>query len=207
MEDLLANRSSPDDGSPSSDGRRGGRTVHVKFKLSKDAMEAKEALAAHWDVSEQEGAEMAAQLTVSFLKDEGEDTRHRFVEKARDQPRPRTRTTHAVRRATKSLLETTASNLDLTRDQCLGACLRLAHTIIQFLREDQLERHEAHLSALRTLLDRAQTIEADLQEEATAIDPLKPAITAVRRRIEAIVEDVEDELSRGRPLDRTHEFT
>ncbi len=112
-----------------------------------------------------------------------------------------------MRRATKSLLETTASTLNLTRDQCLDACLRLAHTIIQFLRRAQLERHEAYLSALRTLLDQAQTIEADLQEEATAIDPLKPAITTVRRRIEAIVEDVEDELARGRPLDRTHEFT
>lgn len=98
MEDLLANRSSPDDGSPSSDGRKGGRTVHVKFKLSKDAMEAKEALAVHWDVSEKEGAEMAAQLTASFLKDEDEDTRHRFVE------RPATSLVHARGRHTQCVV-------------------------------------------------------------------------------------------------------
>ncbi|WP_263784275.1 hypothetical protein [Salinibacter grassmerensis] len=204
MEELLASRTSPDD-EPPSDGER--RPAHIKFKLSKDAMEAKEALAVHWDVPEQEGAAVATQLTVSFLKDEDEDTRHRFVEKARNQPRPLTRTTHVVSRDTKSLLETTAGNLDLTRNQCFDACLRLAYTIVQFLREDQLERHEAHVSALRHLLDRAKVIEADLQEEATDIDPLKPAITAVRRQIEAIVEDVEDELSRGQPLGRTHEFT
>lgn len=203
MEELLANRTPPNDESPSDGGRR---PVHVKFKLSKDAMEAKEALAVHWDVPEQEGAEVATQLTVSFLKDEDEDTRYRFVEKARDQPRPLTRTTHVVSRATKSLLETTASDLDLTRNQCFDACLRLAYTIVQFLREDQLERHEGHISALRHLLDRAKMIEADLQEEATDIDPLKPAITTVRRQIEAIVEDVEDELSRSQPLGRTHEF-
>jgi hypothetical protein len=204
MEELLASRTFSEDES-SSDG--GARSVHVKFELSKDAVAAKEALAAHWDMSEKAGAEMAAQLTVSFLEDEDEDTRRRFVEKARDQPRPRTRGAHVVGRATKSLLETTASNLDLTRDQCFDACLRLAYSIVQVVREDQLERHEAHVSALRSLLDRAKTIEADLQEEATDIDPLKPAITAVRRQIEAIVEDVEDELSRGRPLGHTHEFT
>ncbi|MEF8815738.1 MAG: hypothetical protein V5A20_05780 [Salinibacter sp.] len=204
MEELLANRTPSDDAPPSGGGQR---SVHVKFKLSEEALTAKETLGDHWDVPNKEVAEMAAQLTVSFLKDEGEDTRRQFVEKARDQPRPITQGTHVVSRATKSLLEATASDLDLTRDLFFDACLRLARTIVQFLREAQLERHEALASALRDLLDQARSIEADLHEQATDIDPLKPAITAVRRQIKGIVDDVEDELDRGRPLDRTHEFT
>lgn len=203
MEELLANRDSLGDDSPT---RGKKRSVHVKFKLSKDALTAKEKLSAHWDVPQKEVAEMAAQITVSFLRDEDEDTRHRFVEKALDPPRPLTRGTHVVSRATKSFLETTASDLELTRDQFFDACLRLAHSIVQFLREAQLERHEALFPALRELLVQAKTIEEDLQEETTDIDPLKPAITRVRRQIEAIVDDVEDELEQSRPLERTHEF-
>jgi hypothetical protein len=95
----------------------------------------------------------------------------------------------------------------LTRDQFFDASLRLAHTIIQFLREVQLERHEEQLPRLYDLLELAEAIEADLQEETTDVDPLKPAITSVRRRIEAIVDDVDDELERGVPLGRNHEFT
>lgn len=204
MEELLTNRAPLND-APSAGG--GKRSVHVKFKLSNDALAAKEELAARWDVPKKDVAEMAAQLTVSFLKDEDEDTRHEFAEKARDRPRPLTRKTHVVSRATKSFLETTASDLDLTRDQFFDACLRLAHTIVQFLHEAQLERHEALFSALRDLLEQATEIEADLQETATDIDPLKRAVTAVRRQIETIVDDVGDELERGSPLDRTHEFT
>lgn len=204
MEELLANRDALGDDSPSS-GRK--RSVHVKFKLSKDALQAKEELATHWDVPQKEVAEMAAQLTVSFLRDEDDETRHRFVEKALEPPRPFTRGTHVISRATKSFLETTASDLELTRDQFFDACLRLAHSIVQFLREAQLDRHEALFSALRDLREQAEMIEEDLQEEATDIDPLKPAITEVRRRIEAIVDDVEDELEENRPLGRTHEFT
>ncbi|WP_232798354.1 hypothetical protein [Salinibacter altiplanensis] len=202
MEELLADRTSPEDEPPSEE----KRSVHVKFKLSKAATEAKEELATHWGVSEKAGAEMVARLAVSFLEEEDEDTRRRFVEKAQDQPRPLRRETHVVGRATKSLLEATASDLNLTRDQCFDACLRLAHTIVQFLQDDQLERHEALVSELRTLLGRARTIETTLQEETTDIDPLSPAVTTVRRYIEAIVDDIEDELAHGRPLDRTHEF-
>lgn len=203
MEELLTNRAPESDESPTS-GRK--RSVHVKFKLSKDAVEAKEKLAAHWDTPEKEVAEMAAQMTASFLEDEDEDTRHRFVEKALEPPRPLTRGTHVVSRATKSFLETTASDLELTRDQFFDASLRLSHRIVQFLGETQLNRHEAVFSELRALLEKARAIEKDLEEEATDIDPLKPAVTEVRRRIEAIVDDVEDELERGDPLDRTHEF-
>jgi hypothetical protein len=150
---------------------------------------------------------MAAQLTVSFLEDEDEETQRWFVENAYDQPGELTRKTHVVSRDTKSFLEATASDFDLTRDQFFDASLRLAHTIIQFLREVQLERHEEQLPRLYDLLELAEAIEADLQEETTDVDPLKPALTSVRRRIEAIVDDIDDELERGVPLGRNHEFT
>ncbi len=203
MEDLVRNRSSLGQKAPSGKGRR---SVHTKFKLSADALEAKEQLSDHWGVTQKEVAEMAAQLTVSFLNDEGENTRHWFVENASDQPGELTRKTHVVSRETKAFLETHAEELDLTRDQFFDASLRLAHTIVQFLQESQLERHEEQLSALYDLLDQAETIEADLEEAATDIDPLKPAITAIRHRISAIVDDIEEELEQGVPLDRNHDF-
>lgn len=203
MEELLTNRASADDEPPAGGGKR---AVHVKFKLSKDAVAAKETLADRWDRPPKEIAELAVQLTASFLEDEDEETRHRFIEKAQEQPRPLARGTHVVSRATKSFLESMAGDLDLTRDQCFDACLRLAHSIVQFLHEAQLERHDALIPALHDLLRQARSIEADLQEEAPDIDPLKPAVTAVRRHIERIVDDVEAELERNHPLDRSHEF-
>ncbi len=204
MEELVKNRSNLGQKAPSGQGKR---SVHTKFKLSEDALQAKEQLAEYWGVTQKEVAEMAAQLTVSFLEDEDQETQRWFVENAYDQPGELTRKTHVVSRDTKSFLEATASDFDLTRDQFFDASLRLAHTIIQFLREVQLERHEEQLPRLYDLLELAEAIEADLQEETTDVDPLKPALTSVRRRIEAIVDDIDDELERSVPLGRNHEFT
>lgn len=204
MEELVKNRSNLGEKAPSSQGKQ---SVHTKFKLSQDALQAKEQLAEYWGVTQKEVAEMAAQLTVSFLEDEDEETQRWFVENAYDQPGKLTRKTHVVSRDTKSFLEATASDFDLTRDQFFDASLRLAHTIVQFLREVQLERHEEQLSRLYDLLEQAEAIEEDLREETTDVDPLKPAITSVRSQIEAIVEDIDEELERGIPLGRDHEFT
>lgn len=204
MEELVKNRSNLGQKAPTS---RGKRSVHTKFKLSQDALQAKEKLAEYWGVTQKEVAEMAAQLTVSFLEDEDEETQHWFVKNAYDQPGELTRKTHVVSRDTKSFLEATASDLDLTRDQFFDASLRLSHTIVQFLREVQLERHEEQRPRLQDLLEQAEAIEEDLQAETTDVDPLKPAITSVRRQIEAIVDDIDEELERGVPLGRNHEFT
>lgn len=204
MEELVTNRSNLGRKAPSG---RGKRSVHTKFKLSEDALQAKERLSEYWGVTQKEVAEMAAQLTVSFLEDEDEETRRWFVENAYDQPGELTRKTHVVSRDTKSFLEATASDFNLTRDQFFDASLRLAHTIVRFLREVQLERHEEQLPHLYDLLEQAEAIEADLREEATDVDPLKPAITSIRSQIEAIVDDLEDELERGIPLGQNHEFT
>ena len=204
MEELVKNRSNLGQKAPSGKGKR---SVHTKFKLSEKALQAKEQLADHWGVTQKEVAEMAAQLTLSFLDDEDEETRRWFVDNASTQPGEITRKTHVVSRDTKSLLEATAEELNLTRDQFFDACLRLAHKVIQFLQDAQLERHEEQLSALYELLEQAEAIEATLQAETTDIDPLKPAIAAIRRQIEAVVDDIEDEVERGVPLGRTHEFT
>jgi len=204
MEELIANRANRDEPSPPGGGKR---SVHAKFELSEDARTANEALSSLWGTSQKEVAEMATQLTVSFLNEEDEDTRRRFIEKAREQPGALARDTYVVSRETKSFLEATAGDLDLTRDQFFDACLRLSHSIVQFLREAQIDRHNALLPALRTLLEQAASIEATLQEEATEVDPLKPAVAAVRERIEAIVGDLETEVEHDRPLDPGHEFT
>lgn len=204
MEELVTNRSNLGRKAPSG---RGKRSVHTKFKLSEDALQAKERLSEYWGVTQKEVAEMAAQLTVSFLEDEDEETRRWFIENAYDQPGELTRKTHVVSRDTKSFLESTASDFNLTRDQFFDASLRLAHTIVRFLREVQLERHEEQLPRLYDLLELAESIEGDLKEEATDVDPLKPALTSVRSQIEAIVDDLEDELERDIPLGQNHEFT
>jgi len=203
MEELVKNRSNLGEKAPSGQGKR---SVHTKFKLSEDALQAKEQLAEYWGVTQKEVAEMAAQLTVSFLDDEDEETQRWFVENAYDQPGTLTRKSHVVSRETKSFLEATASDFELTRDQFFDASLRLAHTIVQFLREVQLERHEEQLPRLYDLLEQAEAIEEDLQEETTDVDPLKPAITSVRSQIEAIVQDIDEELERGVPLGQNHEF-
>jgi len=204
MEELITNRSNL--GHKASSGRE-RRSVHTKFKLSEKALDAKKQLADYWGVTQKEVAEMAVQLTVSFLGDEDEDTRRWFVENAYDQPGEVTRKTHVVSRETKSFLQSTASDFDLTRDQFFDASLRLAHTIVHFLREAQIERHQEQLPRLYDLLELAESIEADLREETTDVDPLKPALTSVRSQIEAIVNDLEDELDDGIPLTQNYEFT
>ena len=204
MEELISKRGNLGKQSASSGGQR---SVHTKFELSEEALEAHEALGALWQIPEKEVADMATQLTSSFLSEEDEETRRLFVEKAREQPGSLTRETYVLSRETKSFLEAFAGDLDLTRDQFFDACLRLAHSVIQFLREAQIDRHDALLSELRELLGQAESIEATLQEKATDVDPLKPAIIAVREQIEAIVDDIETEVEQGRPLDQNHEFT
>jgi len=204
MEELVTNRSNLGRKAPSG---REKRSVHTKFKLSEEALDAKERLSDYWGVTQKEVAEMAAQLAVSFLEDEDEETRRWFVENAYDQPGELTRKTHVVSRETKSFLESTASDFNLTRDQFFDASLRLAHTIVRFLREVQLERHEEQLPRLYDLLELAESIEADLREEATDVDPLKPALTSIRNQLDAIVDDLEDELERSIPLGQNHEFT
>ena len=204
MEELISKRGNLGKQSASSGGQR---SVHTKFELSEEALEAHEALGALWQIPEKEVADMATQLTSSFLSEEDEETRRLFVEKAREQPGSLTRETYVLSRETKSFLEAFAGDLDLTRDQFFDACLRLAHSVIQFLREAQIDRHDALLSELRELLGQAESIEATLQEKATDVDPLKPAIIAVREQIEAIVDDIETEVKQGRPLDQNHEFT
>ena len=204
MEELISKRGNLGKQSASSGGQR---SVHTKFELSEEALEAHEALGALWQIPEKEVADMATQLTSSFLSEEDEETRRLFVEKAREQPGSLTRDTYVLSRETKSFLEASAGDLDLTRDQFFDACLRLAHSVIQFLREAQIDRHDALLSELRELLGQAESIEATLQEKATDVDPLKPAIIAVREQIEAIVDDIETEVEQGRPLDQNHEFT
>lgn len=203
MEDLVRSRSNLGRKTPSG---RGKRSVHTKFKLSEEALQAKERLAEYWGVTQKEVAEMAAQLTVSFLEDEDEETRRWFIENAYDQPGELTRKTHVVSRETKSFLEATASDFNLTRDQFFDACLRLAHTIVKFLREVQLDRHEKQLPTLYDLLDQIEAMEAEIQEEATDVDPLGSALTSVRRVLESIVNDIEEELDTGVPLARNHEF-
>lgn len=203
MEELVRNQSNLGRKAPSG---RGKRSVHTKFKLSEESLKAKEQLAEYWGVTQKEVAEMAAKLTVSFLEDEDEETRRWFVENAYDQPGELIRKTHVVSRDTKSFLETTASDHNLTRDQFFDASLRLAKTIVEFLHEVQLDRHENQLPRLYDILDQLETIEADLHQEATDVDPLSPAITSLRTRVEAIVDDLEDELESGSPLARTHEF-
>ena len=204
MEELISKRGNLGKQSASSGGQR---SVHTKFELSEEALEAHEALGALWQIPEKEVADMATQLTSSFLSEEDEETRRLFVEKAREQPGSLTRDTYVLSRETKSFLEASAGDLDLTRDQFFDACLRLAHSVVQFLREAQIDRHDALLSELRELLGQAESIEATLQEKATDVDPLKPAIIAVREQIEAIVDDIETEVKQGRPLDQNHEFT
>lgn len=203
MEELVKNRSNLGRKAPSGKGKE---SVHTKFKLSEEALQAKERLAEYWGVTQKEVAEMATQLTVSFLEDENEDTRRWFVENAYDQPGELTRKTHVVSRDTKLFLESTASDFNLTRDQFFDAALRLAHTIVKFLREIQLERHEEQLPRLYDVLDQVEAIETHLQEEATDVDPLGPAVTSVRGQIESIVDDLEEELESGVPLGRNHEF-
>lgn len=203
MEDLVRNRSNIGGKAPSG---RGKRSVHTKFKLSEEALQAKERLAEYWGVTQKEVAEMAAQLTVSFLEDEDEDTRRWFIENAYDQPGELTRKTHVVSRNTKSFLEATASDFNLTRDQFFDACLRLAHTIVKFLHEAQLDRHQNQLPKLYDLLDQVEAMEAEIQEEATEVDPLGSALTSVRGVLESIVNDIEEELDSGVPLGRDHEL-
>lgn len=204
MEELVRSQSNLGRKAPSG---RGKRSVHTKFKLSDESLKAKERLADYWGVTQKEVAEMAAQLTVSFLEDEDEETRRWFVNNAYDQPGELTRKTHVVSRDTKSFLESTASDYNLTRDQFFDAALRLAHTIVKFLHEVQLERHEEQLPRLYEVLDRVESIEADLHGETTDVDPLKPALTSIRTQLEAIVDDLEDEVESGVPLVRNHDFT
>lgn len=203
MEDLVRSRRNVGREAPSG---RGKRSVHTKFKLSDEALRAKERLADYWGVTQKEVAEMAAQLTVSFLEDEDESTRRWFIENAYDQPGELTRKTHVVSRDTKSFLEATASEFNLTRDQFFDASLRLAQTIVKFLREVQLDRHEEQLPELYDVLDQLEAMEARIEEEATEGDPLAPALMSVRGQIEAIIDDLEEELERGVPLARDHEF-
>lgn len=204
MEELFKSRSTISQRAPS---ERDKQSVHTKFKLSGNAREAKERLAEYWGVTQKKVAERVIRLTVSFLEDEDEGTQRWFVENAMNQPGEVTRKTHVMSRETKSILEEAASDFNLSRDQFFGASLRLADAIVKFLRKAQLDRHEEQLPRLYDLLEQVESVEAELKGSAADTDPLQPALTSVREQLEAIVDDIEEELESGIPLARNHEFT
>jgi hypothetical protein len=178
MEELFRSRSTTSQKTPSG---RDKQSVHTKFKLSGNALEATERLAEYWGVPRKKVAEKVIQLTVFFLEDEDEETQRWFVENA--------------------------SDFNLTRDQFFDASLRLADAIVKFLREVQLDRHEEQLPRLYDLLDQVESVEDELKGGAADADPLRPALASVREQLEAIVDDIEEELESGIPLTRSHEFT
>jgi len=204
MEELFKSRSTTSQRTPS---ERDRQSVHTKFKLSGNALEATERLTEYWRMPQKKVAEKVIRLTVSFLEDEDEETQRWFVENAINQPGEVARKTHVMSREIKLTLEENASDFNLTRDQFFDASLRLADAIAKFLREVQLDRHEEQLPRLYDLLDQVESVEDELKGGAADADPLRPALASVREQLEAIVDDIEEELETGVPLAHSHEFT
>jgi len=181
------------------------RDVRTKFKLSSEALDAKEWLADYWDMSQKDVAEVVAEVTADFLSGDTE-LRETFIESAENQPGDRSRKTHVVSAATRDFLRRTSRELDLTRDQFFDGALRLVRSLVQKRQEQQIENHKELLPEIRKLREHAEQVSAKVSDRVHDDDPLWRVITDVQYHLEAIERELDDEIGRGEPLESDHDF-
>lgn len=201
MEDLASHHEEVLSSDPSEE----KRDVRTKFKLSSEAIEAKEWLADYWGMSQKDVAEVVAQVTSDFLNDDS-GLREVFVEGAENQPDDRSRKTHVVSAATRDFLQNTSRELNLTRDQFFDGALRLVRGMVRNRQKRQIEDHEELLPFLRELLDHAEDVQSKISDKVHEDDPLDLAIFGVLNHLEEIVGDLEDEIAQDKPLGSDHTF-
>lgn len=181
------------------------RSVHTKFKLSEDAIAAREWLASHWDMNQKDVAEVVARVTDRFLS--GDEAREEFVEDASNQPGKLTQKTHVVSNGTRNFLKRTAKELNLTRDQFFDASLRLVHTMVHHKRKKQIEHHKELLPVLDELRARTKEVYEEVEARIDDDDPLGgTTIFGKLKHLENIVGALEEEIERGNPLETDFDF-
>lgn len=181
------------------------RSVHTKFKLSGDAVAAREWLASHWDMNQKDVAEVVARITDRFLS--GHEAREEFVEDASNQPGELTQKTHVVSNGTRNFLKRTAKELNLTRDQFFDASLRLVHTMVHHKRKKQIEHHKELLPVLDELRARTKEVYKEVEARIDDDDPLGgTTIFGKLKHLENIVGALEEEIEKGRPLETDFDF-
>lgn len=179
------------------------RSVHTKFKLSEDALAAREQLADHWG-TQKDVAEVVVKVTDRFIS---EGSSEDFIRDASNRRGKLTRKTHVVSEKTRDFLEQTARELNLTRDQFFDAALRLVHTMVQQKRKEQIERHEELLPALRDLLDHTDRVHTKVEKLIDDEDPLGgTTIFGKLKHLENIVSALAEEVQRGEPLKSDFDF-
>lgn len=181
------------------------RSVHTKFKLSEDAIAAREWLASHWDMNQKDVAEVVARVTDRFLS--GDEAREEFVEDASNQPGELTQKTHVVSNETRNFLKRTAKELNLTRDQFFDASLRLVQAMVHHKRKKQIEHHKELLPVLDELRAHTKEVYSEVKALIDDDDPLGgTTIFGKLKHFENIVSALEEEIERGKPLKADFDF-
>jgi len=179
--------------------------VHTKFKLSEDAIAAREWLADHWDMNQKDVAEVVMEITDRFLSEN--EAREEFVEDASDRPGELTRKTHVVSNGTRNFLKRTARELNLTRDQFFDASLRLVHTMVRQKHKEQIEYHKELLPILDELRAHTEEVYSEVEARTDDGDPLGgTTIFGKLKHLENIVGALKEEIEREDPLKSDFDF-
>jgi len=202
MEDLITSRK---DALPTPPQQDDLQSVRTKFKLSKDALEAKEWLSDYFDTSQKEVCDIALELTSSFLAGD-EDLHQRFFERAQEQPGDPRRKSHVVSRATLKTIERQAEEHDLSRDQFIDAMLRLVRLLVERQRSKQIEHHESLLPGVRELRNHAEEVKSKVDDQTPQSDPLRRGIGQIIVSLDQLIDDLEVEVESGNPLRRDHDW-
>lgn len=181
------------------------RSVRTKFKLSEDAIVAREWLASYWDMTQKEVAKRVAKITNRFLS--GSESWEEFAELAYNRHGELTRKAHVVSKETRDFLGQTAEKLNLTRDHFFDASLRLVHIMVQQKRKKQIERHKELLPVLDELRSHTKEVYSEVEARIDDDDPLAgTTIFGKLKHLENIVSAIKEEIRKGEPLAADFDF-
>jgi hypothetical protein len=203
MEDLINDFHSNGEAGTSAAKRQ---SVRTKFKLSREAVAAKEFIAEHFGISQKEAADVAVSNFNSFLGSLDEEEMRRLAHKTRSHGREKVRKTHVVSRKTKERLEFLMEKLDASRDEVFEQVLRFMRSLIELQQQNQIDQHKKLLPAIQELEQKAGEVEALAHGELSKDDPLRREIGAICLILENMLSDVRDEVQNNRPLPNDHAF-
>lgn len=181
--------------STSADKAEGKRSTRTTFKLSQEAIDAKEWLGSYYDISQKDLIEIALNL----LEDQFIEYDDLFEAAEEGLSEKETvRKTYVVTQDTKDRFTELAERYNgVSRD----ALVETAIQTFKFVTEKKIESHEEILGRIEEFYDKALSLEDDLVNELGSRDPLRKGFGRIVMRIGDLKDEVDEEIENHTPID------
>lgn len=180
----------------SSDKAEGKRSTRTSFKLSEEAIEAKDWLTSYYDISQKDLLEIALEiLEEDEIFDDGD-----LFKKAEESlsEKETARKTYVVTQKTKEGFTELAEEYEgVSRD----ALVETAIKAFQNLTEMRIDRHEEVLDRIQKFYDQALELEGEIGDSLGTSDPVRKGLGRIVMRIRDLKDEIEEEVENKTPID------